>query len=110
MKLIRQETDKHSKCKLMLIFIFGSTLLGCASPKNKYVLADLKSRYWKGTYYLSVKDSPTSIKCSIGGSYQDASDIPVTYQGQDAKLLFVSEEDQAKILKLQEQCFSGPLK
>lgn len=80
------------------------TLQACSNGPKKPTLSDLKSRYWKGTYYYSVKESPTSIKCSISPEYVSASDVPVSYQGEDARSIFTSDEDQEKITALQRQC------
>ena len=68
-------------------------------------LSDLKSRYWKGTYYLSLKQSPESIKCMISEHYKTPDDVPITHKGKDATAIFVKQEDQQKIASLQQQCY-----
>lgn len=88
---------------VLLVIVVG--LVGCSHQPNRLTLADLKSRYWQGTYYLSVSQSPTSIKCSVSDKYQTRQDVPVWYQGKDANLLFTRDEDLSKIDALRSQCF-----
>lgn len=108
MNIVVGVNDWH---RLLVSLLVASSILmitACASADKGLTLSDLKSRFWKGTYYLSVKESPTSIKCVVDESYTSPSSVPVTYQGMDANKLFRLEEDQAKIKQLQKQCFSGP--
>lgn len=96
---------RPSKSLNVVLVMMLALFQACANAPRQPVLDDLKSRYWKGTYYLSVKESPTSIKCSVDPDYPNAQAVPVIYKSQDATMLFTTDEDQEKIKALQQQCF-----
>lgn len=106
---MRRRLHTHSRFnpvhKWIGVIFWGLGVLGCAASNTGPALDDYKSRYWQGTYYFSVKDSPTSIKCSIDAGYQSPADVPVVYQEQDAATIFTSEKDLEKISALKRQCF-----
>lgn len=80
-------------------------LSACASSTaSRLTLSDLGSRYWQGTFYLSVEGLPSSIQCDVNSSYQNLADVFVRYKGKDAEALFESEDDQAKIQALKQKC------
>jgi hypothetical protein len=107
--LMRHNNYTRGLSRFTIILAVTITLVACASPSTKPTLSDLKSRYWKGTYYLSVKESPTSIKCVVDEGYESPASVPVLYNGKDATQMFITEDDQAKIKKLRKHCFDGPL-
>lgn len=86
--------------------IFCIVCLGaCASSSaSKLTLSDLGSRYWQGTFYLSVEGRPSSIQCDVDIAYQNLDGVFVRYKGQDAEPLFGRDDDQAKIQALKKQC------
>ncbi len=94
----------RSIARLVLVVTILS-LVACASHTNQLRLSDLGTRHWKGTVYLSVAGTPTSIKCSTSSDYSKASDVPVSYQGQDAEALFSLDDDLEKIRALKQECF-----
>jgi hypothetical protein len=98
--------NRPSKIYWLVFLFILACLVSCAHQPSQLTLADLKSRYWQGTYYLSVSHSPTSIKCSISETYRAYSDVPVFYKGNDAQQVFTRDEDLRKIEDLQAQCFS----
>ncbi|MFT6266499.1 MAG: hypothetical protein ACJAWS_002661, partial [Oleiphilaceae bacterium] len=80
-------------------------LSGCAtSSAPKLTLSDLGTRYWQGTFYLSVEGLPSSIQCDVNIAYQSLVDVFVRYKGKDAEVLFDSDEDKAKIQALKQKC------
>jgi len=80
-------------------------LSACAnSSTSKLTLSDLGTRYWQGTFYLSVEGLPSSIQCDVNAAYQNLGDVFVRYKGKDAEALFESDDDQVKIQALKQKC------
>ena len=80
-------------------------LSACASSSAaKLTLSDLGTRYWQGTFYLSVEGLPSSIQCDVDTAYQNLGDVFVRYKDKDAEALFESDDDQAKIQALKQKC------
>ena len=80
-------------------------LSACASSLvSKLTLSDLGTRYWQGTFYLSVEGLPSSIQCDVNIAYQNLDDVFVRYKGKDAEALFERSDDQAKIQALKQKC------
>lgn len=80
-------------------------LTACASQHSStFTLSDLGTRYWKGTYYLSVEGQPFSIQCDVNPSYKVLEDVAVRYKGQNALVLFDGNEGQTKIDDLRQKC------
>jgi len=97
----------HLKQALLLSALsFGVLLLsGCAgSGSAKPTLSDLGTRYWQGTYYLSVEGETFSIQCDVDPVFETLDDIKVRYKGQSIANMFDRSEDQDKILALKQQC------
>ena len=88
----------------ILVLLTLTLVSACATDPSKLRLSDLGTRHWKGTVYLSVKETPTSIKCSVDPGYQSIDEIPVTYQGEDALPMFDLSDDVRKIRELREEC------
>ena len=85
-------------------------LSGCAgSGPAKPTLSDLGTRYWQGTYYLSVEGQPFSIQCDVDPSLKTLNDIEVRYKGQGIANMFERSEDQSKIKALKQQCLDRSL-
>ena len=95
--LLRSET--------IIVLALAIGLGACASHQGKMRLSDLGSRFWKGTYYLSVKGSTKSIKCRVNPDYKNSEQVPVYYMNEDAEPLFDLDEDIEKIKALKKQCF-----
>jgi len=95
--------------KLMAVFVGIVLLTNCAnsslSTSSKMSLSDLGTRYWQGTYYLSVTEQAFSIQCKVNPEYKTVDDVPVTYKGQGIGGLFDSTDDLQKIQDLKQQCF-----
>jgi len=80
-------------------------LSACASSSaSKLSLSDLGTRYWQGTFYLSVEGLPSSIQCDVDIAYQDLDDVFVRYKGKDAEAIFDTDDDQTKIQALKQKC------
>ena len=96
--------------RVVSLLLCMSVLSACASSGTaKLRLNDLGSRYWQGTYYLSVEGQPSSIQCDVDASYRILGDVLVRYKGQDAESLFERSADQAKIKALKQQCLDKSL-
>lgn len=91
---------------VLTILSFGFVLLSaCAgSGSAKPTLSDLGTRYWQGTYYLSVEGETFSIQCDVDPVFKTLDDIQVRYKGQSIANMFDRTEDQDKILDLKQQC------
>ena len=80
-------------------------LNACAnSSASKLALSDLGTRYWQGTFYLSVEGLPSSIQCDVNSAYQGLEDVFVRYKGKDAETIFDSDDDQTKIQAFKKKC------
>lgn len=80
-------------------------LSGCASSSaSKLTLSDTGTRYWQGTFYLSVEGLPSSIQCDVNAAYQNVDDVFVRYKGMNAETLFDRYDDKVKIKALKQQC------
>jgi len=95
--------------KLIAFFSAIVLLSNCAnsslSTSPKMTLSDLGTRYWQGTYYLSVTEQTFSIQCKVSPEYKTVDDVPVTYKGQGITSLFNNTDDLQKIQNLKQQCF-----
>ena len=91
--------------RLTGVYVCIVCLSACASSStSKLTLSDLGTRYWQGTFYLSVEGRPSSIQCDVNSAYQNLEDVFVRYKGKDAEVLFDRHDDQVKIQALKQQC------
>jgi hypothetical protein len=92
--------------RALVSMVIAVCLSACAGSSGKLSLSDLGTRYWKGTYYLSVEGMPSSIQCDVDPAYKHLDDVFVRYKGGDALTLFDRDDDLIKIETLKQQCLS----